>query len=242
MKPVHNALNVLLARTTDHLLLAGVSRKEVARLLRGAAHAAASGAPIAPHRGPSHYQFMMRVCGVLADWWRDRRFVDAAGNPKALPVRGRGPSLTSLIRQRFPAAKVDETIRWLNDARAIVRDEQGRVLPTTRALIVRSAGPLLVERAMTMAGRILKTTIHNYNSKGPTGTPDRVSSVPNLPAKHVRQFGKFVDAQSMLFLETIDNWLEDHKATKPGEPTMEVAVHVYLYKDAPTKKHARRKR
>src|SRR2546421_5495425 len=41
---------------------------------------------------------------VLSHWYRDPRFLDASGAPKALPLAGPGVSLKALVRRVFPRA------------------------------------------------------------------------------------------------------------------------------------------
>src|SRR2546421_8600819 len=42
---------------------------------------------------------------VLSHWYRDPRFLDASGAPKALPLAGPGVSLKALVRRVFPRAQ-----------------------------------------------------------------------------------------------------------------------------------------
>src|SRR2546421_5368102 len=47
---------------------------------------------------------------VLSHWYRDPRFLDASGAPKALPLAGPGVSLKALVRRVFPRAQPEAVL------------------------------------------------------------------------------------------------------------------------------------
>ena len=86
------------------------------------------------------------------------------------------------------------------------------------------------ERGLTMAAYALDTAAHNYNVKAKLpGYTDRQSYVSRLSLKHFRQFRELMRLHGGMFLETIDNWLEDHQVKEPGESGIEAAVHLYMF-------------
>ncbi len=50
------------------------------------------------------------ISDLLSSWRRDRRYVDAAGSPRVLPINGKGASLETLARKFVPEMSVSEVL------------------------------------------------------------------------------------------------------------------------------------
>ena len=245
MRPLQIAFDMLLTRAAELLLEGGLTRAEIEHALRAKADALARGKPLRLRGEESHFGLMLQVSGVLHDWWREPRFVGSDGNPKPLPLRGRGITLAALVGRRVPASMVDSAIDWMETAGIFTRDKEGRALTDKRAAIVArgSPGPLMSERGLTMAAHMLGTALHNYHVEDKLpGLTDRQAHVAHLSAKHFRQFRELVRSQGSVFLETIDNWLEDHQAARQTETSIEAGVHVYMFKGRTTTLKTRTRR
>jgi hypothetical protein len=168
----------------------------------------------------------------MHDWWREPDFLGPDGNAKNLPILGKGVTLSALVARRVPSSMIPAAIDWMERAGMFTRVEEGMAMASKRQVIVPrgSPGPLMSERGLTMAAHLLGTAAHNYNlnAKLP-GFADRESYVSKLSLKHFRQFRELVRLHGGIFLETIDNWLEDHQVKEPGEPGIEAGVHFYMY-------------
>jgi hypothetical protein len=238
MRPLQVAFDALLMRAAELLVEGGLTREEIAQLLQARADTFSKGKAIRLRKESSHFGLMLQMGGVLHDWWREPRFVGSDGHPKPLPLRGRGVTLESLVARRVPPSRITTAIAWMEKGGFFTRDGQGRALAQRREAIVArgSPGPLMSERGLTMAAHLLGTAVHNYHvdDRFP-GLTDRQAYVAQLSAKHFRRFRELVRTQATHFLETIDNWLEDHQTTRPGETSIEAGVHVYMFKGRPTK-------
>jgi hypothetical protein len=233
LRPLQIALDVLLTRAAELLVQGGMDLNQIERALRAKADSIADGKWTRIREEASHFGLLKQVSGVLHDWWREPRFISANGTPKALPIRGRGVSLSALVARRVPLSKVPAAIEWMEKAGLFTRTENGLATTTKRAAIIErgSPGPLMSERGLILATHLLSTASHNYrlDEKLP-GLMDRQVHVARLSLKHFRQFRELVRLHGGLFLETIDNWLEDHQTDRPGESAIEAGVHLYMFK------------
>jgi hypothetical protein len=50
------------------------------------------------------------IADLLRSWRRERRYVDAQGSPRVLPIRGKGASLETLARKFVPKMPLDEVV------------------------------------------------------------------------------------------------------------------------------------
>ncbi len=231
-RPLHIAFDVLVNRAVDLMMQGGLQPEEVERSLRAKADACAQGRPRRVPADESHFGLMLRVSGVMHDWWRESPYVGPDGNAKPLTIQGRGATLFSLIARRVPLSSVPAAIDWMEKAGLFTRNEEGMATAAKRhAMIARgSPGPLMSERGLTMAAYALDTAAHNYKVKAKLpGFTDRQAYVSRLSLKHFRQFRELVRLHGNVFLETIDNWLEDHQVKEPGESGIEAGVHLYMF-------------
>ncbi len=231
-QPLYDAFDVLITRAADLLMKGGLKPEEVERALRTKADAYAKGKLRKVHPEDSHLSMLKRVSGIMHDWWRDPEFMGPDGNAKTLPIEGRGASLSTLVARRVPPKMVSAAIDWMERAGVFTRTGEGLATPAKRSVIIKrgSPGPLMSERGLTNAANALGTAAHNYNSNAKLpGFMDRGSFVSSLSLKHFRQFRELVRLHGQVFLETIDNWLEDHQVKESGEPGIEAGVHLYMY-------------
>ena len=245
LQPLRAAFDTLLNRAAGLLEAGGLSRREIEQALREKAHALAKGKSIRIREDASHFAMMRHVAGIMHDWSREPQFIGTDGNPKPLALNGRGSTLASLIARRVPIAQVPTAIEWMARVGAFTLDEKGRAVTQKRQVIVErgSPGPLMSERGVIMAGHALATALHNYHVKSRLpGFTDRQSTVPRLSARPFRQFRQLVRTQAGVFLETVDNWLEDHQTLDPNEDSVEAGVHVYMYKGRTNRAGKRRTR
>jgi uncharacterized protein DUF6502 len=223
------------------LVHGGLNRAEIGRELRRVARAAASGRPASGRSAHAQYPSMVELSRTLYDWCREPGYVDANGDPRSIPSRGRGRTLETLIKRRLPAAHVPAAIHWLETNGIITSDGDGIVTARRRHLIARpGSGSLLIERALTMAAYYLGTVLYNHAGGGRETYPDRVAFVAKVPARHLKRFRQFVLAQGDAYLETVDNWLEGHRADGSGEPVVGMGVHMYLFSTPERKRSASR--
>jgi hypothetical protein len=222
------AQDVLLTFATSFLLEAGLPSDGLAKQLRTLARKVESGMPIRLARS-AQYDLMVQVSGVVHDWNRDREYTDDSGEPRVLRSKGR-QGLQALIRKRFPARSVARVLSWMKTHGVVeLRGNDQFALPN-RAVLVGGAQPITLERVVTLATQYLAMGLENLNEPRLLDRDlDRISRVFHLPTKYVSEFRAFSKDRAKLFLEEIDNWLEDRSAPRDRAMTVEAGVHAYGY-------------
>lgn len=81
------------------------------------------------HWESTRSEFVSDLPHVLTHWHDDAQYLDSQGRPVALPLKGRGPSVSSLVRRVMPEANVSRVVRSLIELRGIRRQGR-RYVPT----------------------------------------------------------------------------------------------------------------
>ena len=162
-----------------------------------------------------------RAARVLAAWRREKPFLDAEGNPAALPMEGPGPTFSELVN-RFsgnvpPRAILDELTR----VGAVEALDDGRLCLRARAYIPKSTDAGRFHLLGIDVTHLISTIDHNLNpgSSGPLF--QRKVSYDNLPAEVLPEFRKQFAGKAQTLLEKADQWLSerDRDATPAVEGT-----------------------
>lgn len=229
-----HALHLLLSQTIEFLLSAGESPENIALELKGQA-ARVKGrqriwrATDAKHVRDSHIN-RVEIGGVIHDWHREPTYTNQDGDPLQLTER----SLRTLVGKRFPRQQVSAAVRWMH-ARGLVRKtSRGKITLTGGRTVLhmthQRGRAVVFERAATLIPQYLRTALHNANTQNPHSRDiDRDARVLYLPNKYVPLWREVVRERARVFLESIDNWLEDHAHRDDAGPVHEVAVHCYGY-------------
>ncbi|MGH8267340.1 MAG: hypothetical protein ACRETS_08460 [Steroidobacteraceae bacterium] len=230
-----SALDFLLSETVTFLLAAGLSRESLAKQLRmevGRVSAASLSKRSRTARViKREHESTMEIRGVVHDWHRQRRYTDKkTGEPLAL----RGAVLRQLIGKRFPASRIEDTLRWMEANGTVHRRKDGRfALSIGRAVLVGQRA-LIMARAAVVVPQYLRIALRNARARDSRSRDvDRDARVFFLPEKYVRLWRAVARERSQAFLEGLDNWLEDHTRADDAGPTVEAAVHCYCYTGEP---------
>src|SRR5437016_8142335 len=97
---------------------------------------------------------------VLSHWYRDPRFLDASGAPRALPLAGPGVSLKALVRRVFPRAQPEAIVANLAKLGAVSRSGT-RYRPTGRYVSLSEQREEGLEWLLTVLRAAISTTAHN---------------------------------------------------------------------------------
>jgi hypothetical protein len=73
------------------------------------------------HWDPTRPALVTGLPHVIAHWHADPEYLDSRGSPLPLPLRARGPSLTTLISRTLPSSTASEVIESLLALRAVRR-------------------------------------------------------------------------------------------------------------------------
>lgn len=174
---------------------------------------------------------------LLRIWHRDSRYVSSRDlSPKALPLRTGRNSLRSLVDRLDPEVDSMAILRSMRQVGLIRRTKGGRYLPTTNATVIPRLHPWATEHAAKSVIRLVSTVFRNA-SREADDPPllERYSYVPDLSPEEGRLFAEFSRAQGQVYLDTVDDWLEQRRVREPrpgrrgavrGVPA---GVHVITY-------------
>jgi hypothetical protein len=178
---------------------------------------------------------------ILHRWHNDTQYLGKEAKPIPLRIRGRNPSLESLVRAEkitIPIRKVAEEMRTLN----LIRKTTVGFLPTRSDAIVGYLSPTTVQYAASAVSRMLATITNNISAnisadRGPI-LIERAAFVPDFPKDKLPDFSKFVQTQGETLATSVNDWLESRRtASRAGKRIKKVnaGLHVYAF-SAPSAK------
>ena len=176
------------------------------------------------------FRLVRRSVALLAAWHRDAAYVNADGQPRALPLRGR-VSLSALIARHLP-----------DDAPATVRDRLieygvidsvagGRYRPLRRTLILPRASAPAEERVPFVVHGLLSTLTHNANaSLARDRRVERTVYVERFPARDVAQFQAYARESAGDLITRLDNYLIQRELPPDSdEPAVSLGLSLFAY-------------
>jgi hypothetical protein len=189
----------------------------------------------------------LAFAGMILDaWHRNRRYVDSAAQPKAIPLTGKTPSVEALIRAERVAGDPVAMVQRLKSLKLIVRCGRSRYKPANRFAIVAEPNSLVQQHAVRSLSTLLKTIKENLATpKASRGLIERTAEVPDLPVECVAEFRDFARSQGWALLSTLNDWLESRRARGKGSnarETVGAGVHVFAYLGNPTRRRFNAKR
>lgn len=201
----------------------GLTRKEVRSLLEVAREQ-----PRLPARSTSQ----QRTTRVIQGWRTDPAFLDRAGNPATLAIKGAGSSFEVLVRRYAGDVTPMSVLSELERAGAVARVKSGRV--QLRSQTGRGAAHR-GETLTHMASRVhdlAATLVANESGDGrPTFVGFREAS--GLRTESGAVFNKTFTERAALLLDAVDRWLALQAASMPKSRGPEatgrrVGIGIYL--------------
>jgi hypothetical protein len=227
------AIRILLGKTIEFLLSAGESPEHIACELADQTRRVSSRKPLFCAEDARHvesvHERVVDICGVVHDWHREPAYTNGDGDPLQLSSE----SLRTLVRKRVPRKRVPELIRWMIK-NGVVKNTNHRKFALTGGRMVifekDTARKLLMDRVAKLVPQLLRTELRNANTQDPNSRDiHRGALVFFLPEKYVPLWRQVIRERAGMFLESVDNWLEDHARRDDLGPVCEVAVHCYAY-------------
>jgi hypothetical protein len=150
-----------------------------------------------------------RAARVIAAWRREEHFLDADGNPLALPMEGSGATFSELVH-RFsgnvpPRAILDELTR----VGTVGTLKDGRLYLRARAYIPKSTDAGRLHLLGTDVRHLIGTIDRNMNPGPREPLFQRKVSYDNLPIEVLPEFQKQFAEQAQTLLESADKWLAE---------------------------------
>lgn len=174
---------------------------------------------------------------LLRIWHRDSRYVSSSSlSPRPLPLSKGRNSLRLLVEKIDPEVNSMEVLRNMRQVGLIQRIKDGRYLPTASATVIPRLHPWATEHAAKSVIRLVSTVFRNA-SREVDDPPllERYSYVPDLSPEEGKAFAEFSRSQGQVYLDTIDDWLEQRRAKRSssirGQANRGVpaGVHVITY-------------
>lgn len=180
---------------------------------------------------PSVIPYVAGLPHIVAHWYSDPTFRGPDGEPRRIPLRGRGPTLTQLIRRLFPHQDVRRVAESLLRANAIQR--RGRLYrPTDRYIaFTRDLSSVHVHGLMSLAG-MLRTVRHNIACGDPAETLlERSTKNPSIPVRALPEIHRRIKREVTALLWKLDGYLRSWEVEPGTEATTHVGVGAYAYED-----------
>ena len=169
---------------------------------------------------------------VLTVWFSDPSYLDQAGMPRPLPLRGSEQTLETLVSSIDRRLDAAEVLAYLLKGRAL-RRLGSRYVPRGRELSLRGVRGPNEFRNLRGLLAMLRTFEHNNRPRRQArGWFEFSAENPRIPKRACRKFDGFVNVRAKRLLFDIDSELRRLELTcKPGEPTVRLGTGIYRFEE-----------
>jgi Family of unknown function (DUF6502) len=188
------------------------------------------------NRRMEHIGHPTSYADLIATWIRDRRYMDAAGRPRALQLSGRN-GFSSLVRSVSPHTTTKTALSVLLRYRNIRRLKDGKYSLINPFFYTNSERATAFEPIAFFLSDASATLSQILRLRDRSLRPERFWR--KVESFHVsdaiaKRFAAFARDRSFLFLEELDDWLEAHRdtATNKGRKRRRVGLGLFsIYSD-----------
>ena len=182
---------------------------------------------------PGHLGYLADIPHVIAHWHADPQYLDSRGLPVALPLRGRGVSLCTLIERVLPREDPMAVALSLTRLRG-VRRRQGLYVPSGRYFIYPPDSGRV--HGLTALLGMLRTVERNV--MGPKGSAilQRAALNPSFPVSALPGFHRRLKALAAETLWNVDGDMRRHEAEDPNGARVRLGVGVFAFEEPLVKK------
>jgi hypothetical protein len=167
---------------------------------------------------------------VITHWHADAQYLDAKGAPRPLPLRGRGPNLSSLVRRVLPSANVEDVIRSLIDLKGIRR--RGRLYaPAGQYLTYNQQRVSALAHGLTALLGMLRTVEHNIASPRAKTLFERAAINPSFPVADLASFHRRFKSVAGDFIWSIDGDMRRREARRDGGRRTRLGVGIFAFEE-----------
>jgi hypothetical protein len=171
---------------------------------------------------------------VLTVWFSELNYLDAAGRPLSLPLKGASRSFATLVRSVDSSLDPRDVLEYLLRQGAIRRQGR-RFVPRGRTLQFRTPlSPELLRHTLRALTNMLGTLENNVQPKRITRFCfEYTAENPRFPARAREELGDRVKRLGTEVLSRLDAYMRRREVTRrPGEPTMHVGIGMHLWEDS----------
>jgi len=185
-------------------------------------------------RDPKRPVFTAELAHVLSYWYTDPMCVDARGEPRPLPARGKGLSVATLVRRASPGLDPSAAIATLVRHRALRR--RGTLyVPTNRRVMFDPRDAAAPARGLLPLEGLLGTLHRNWTAGGKRADTMEATAInPAFPVRLLPALKKLLLGRGLAFLHEVDSTMRRGEARATAtERRSRVGVSVFLFEDAP---------
>lgn len=181
---------------------------------------------------PSSRLLVADLAHVTAHWYADPEYLDARGAPKALPRRGKAPSLAALIEKVLPGREPDAIIDSLAEVHAISR--QGALYRPTGKSLTYSRHRLSARlHGLSALLAMLRTLERNTSQPVELRLFERAAINPRFPVRLLPETYRRLKSRADNFLWLTDGDLRQDELPRESKDTTRLWVGVYFSEDPP---------
>jgi hypothetical protein len=179
---------------------------------------------------PVSLQFVWDLPHVMARWHSDPQYLDSRGSPLSLPLKGTGPSVTSLIQRVLPHADTEAVVKALRQVDGI-RRRGGRYRPTGRQLALQHQRVIGWLHGLTLLHGLLRTVEHNIAHPEGATLLERAAINPRFPVRYLPEMHQRFKDRATTFLWQTDG--EMRKRERPSDPgdAVRLGVGIFAFED-----------
>ncbi len=169
------------------------------------------------------------IAECLQIWHTSAEYTDNEGGPKPLSQRG-SPSLESLAKQVGIANRTLLTVDAVKFG-LVKKTKDNLYLPTQREALIPYDGTLPLWYTSQAVCRAFQTMTKNLKNSDPEIPRlfHRGAHQLRLSKKNAAIFSRFFAEQGGEFVQMIDDWMDQHKASSKQEPTTEVSIQTFAW-------------
>ncbi len=159
---------------------------------------------------------------LIANWRVLPEFLDHTGYPRDLQIRGDGGFL-QLAKMSAPGIKPGELLRVLQRFGSVTKTKAGKLRLRTKVFMCKTPAGQIVAfepniQFLIDASRVIEDQLNTTNGRR-RGAHRYWRAVDNhwVPDKYIRDFTAFSKRRAMVLMEEIEDWLDEHEATRDPE-------------------------
>lgn len=177
---------------------------------------------------------------VISEWYSNPEYLDADGQPSALPLHGK-TSLATLIERTLGSPRVPDALRKLQ-RNGVIRRRGTRYVLTDRRILYQDDDAR--SHGLEALRGLLRTLDRNLlDENAPFRLFECIASNPTIPIDALAQFDERVRSPAVEFLHSADTELTRiYRRRQPSDKTCRVGVGVFVFANAahPSKKSTAR--
>ena len=172
---------------------------------------------------------------LLTSWYQDPDYLDNAGNPVPIKLRGARRSFHILAQRVAPIVNSALLLSQLEHLGAVSIDKSKFIHVHMRSLPVYEDKRLAIQHTLTTLDGFIKTLHHNLDSI-PSNSDQlfhRIAWTGNFDSEEIPALKIRMKRHGQHFLESFDNWLtlkslSKSRSTRKKRKRTQVSVGVYL--------------